>query len=168
MLKRTSLAAVVAASILLLLPAVPGVGDAQAQMTMNLASAGRGGGVNAIIESYRHAVSVPQGGGAARTRGQRTYEPLTIRKRVDAATPLLYRALAQSETIPAVTLRIPTSRAAGGPTMTITLTGARIVSIESSGADDVPVEEVAFYYNKIKWESSEGGTSFEDDWRANN
>lgn len=168
MLKRTSLAAVAAASVLLLLPAVPGVGDVQAQMTMNLASAGRGGGVNAIIEGYHHSVVVPQGAVSARATGLRVHEPLTVRKRVDAATPLLYRALAQSENIPAVTLRIPTSRAAGGPTMTITLTDARIVSIESSGDADVPFEEVAFYYNKIKWESSEGGTSFEDDWRANN
>ena len=168
MLKRVFLTAVAAAFTLLLLPAVPGAGDAQAQMTMNLASAGRGGGVSAIIESYRHGVSVPQGGAAARTRGQRTYEPLTVRKRVDAATPLLYRALARSENIPAVTIRLPTTRAAGGPTMTITMTDARIMTITSgSSGDELPIEEVSFNYAKIKWTYSEGGIEFEDDWQAN-
>ena len=167
MLRRVSLAAVAAASVLLLLPALPGEGNAHAQMTMNLASARRGPGVNTIIDGYAHAVSVPQGT-TGRTRGQRTHEPFTIRKRVDASTPLLYQALARSETIPAVTLRIPTSRAAGGPTMTITLTSARIIAIESSAGEELPTEEVSFNYERIKWTSSEGGTEFEDNWRENN
>lgn len=169
MIRRVSLAAVAAASAMLLLPALPGTGDAHAQMTMNLASASRRSpGVNMIVEEYSHGVSVPEGT-TGRTRGQREHEPFTIRKRIDAATPLLYQALARSETIPTVTLRIPMSRAAQGPTMTITLTAARIIAIEASASGNaLPTEEVSFNYEKIKWESSEGGTSFEDNWRENN
>ena len=169
MLKHASLATVVAASTLLLVPAVPGAGEAQAQMTMNLASAGRGSGVSAIIEGFNHGVMIPQDAVSARARGRRVHKPFTVRKRIDASTPLLYQALANSETIPAVTIRVPTTRAAGGPTMTITLTEARIMSIMSeSFGDDLPMEEVSFNYAKIKWTSSEGGTEYEDDWRANN
>ncbi|MFQ5529190.1 MAG: Hcp family type VI secretion system effector [Gemmatimonadota bacterium] len=165
MLKRASLAAVAAASVLLLIPALPGAGDAQAQMTMNLASAGRGPGVNAIVEGYTHAVIIPEDAATARATGRRVHKPFTVRKRVDAATPLLYRALTNSETIPAVTLRLPTTNVAGGPTLTITLTDARIMTITSgSSGDDLPVEEVAFYYNKIQWTYSEGGISHEDSW----
>jgi len=165
MLKRVSRTALAATIALLLVPAIPGANDAQAQITMNLASAGRGGGVSAIVESYSHGVMIPQDAVSARARGRRVHKPFMVRKRIDASTPLLYRALSNSETIPTVTIRIPTTRAAGGPTMDITLTEARIMSImsESSG-DDLPTEEISFNYAKIKWSWSDGGISHEDTW----
>jgi len=169
MLKCASLAALAATIALLLVPTVPGVGDAHAQMTMNLSAARRGGGVSAIIESYNHGVAIPQGGTSSRQRGRRVHEPFTVRKRVDAATPLLYQALANSETIPAVTIRIPTTNGAAGPTMTITLTEARIISIQAgSTGGELAMEEVSFNFAKIKWTHSEAGTEFEDNWQTNN
>lgn len=169
MLKRPSLAAVIAASTLLLVPIVPGSGRAHAQMTMSLASAGRGSGVNAIVEGYHHSIEVPQDALTARATGRRQHTPLTVTKWVDKATPLLYRAMSGSETIPSVTLRIPTSQGRGGEPVIITLTNARIVGIESMVAEGTSRarEDVSFIYDKIKWASAEGGTEFEDSWREN-
>lgn len=168
MLKRASLAAMAITIALLLVPAIPGVGDAHAQITMNLSSAGRGGGVSAIVEGYEHGVTIPQDAASARATGRRIHRPFTVRKRLDAATPLLYRALSNSETIPTVTIRIPTTRVARGPTLDITLTDARIMSIQSgSSGDELAMEEVAFNYAKIKWSWSDGGVSHEDSWSGN-
>jgi type VI secretion system secreted protein Hcp len=169
MLKRASLVTLFTACALLLLPVIPGSSDANAQMTMSLSAARRGGGVNAIIEGYSHGVAIPQGGASTRQRGQRVHQPFTVRKRVDAATPLLYQALANSETIPAVTIRIPTTNAASGPTMTITLTEARIISIQAGSiGGELAMEDVSFNFSKIKWTHSEAGTEYEDNWQTNN
>ncbi|MGI9039425.1 MAG: Hcp family type VI secretion system effector [Gemmatimonadota bacterium] len=167
--KHASFAVAVAAATLLLLPALPGLGRAEAQMTMSLASAGRGGGVNAIIEGYHHSIEVPQDALTARATGRRQHSPLTVTKTVDRATPLLYRAMSGSETIPSVTIRVPTSQGRGGQPVIITLTNARIVGIESSAVDGTSLarEDVSFIYEKIKWASAEGGTEFEDSWREN-
>jgi type VI secretion system secreted protein Hcp len=167
--KRASFTAALAASILLLLPVMPGLGQAEAQMTMSLASAGRGSGVNAIIEGYHHSIEVPQDELTARATGRRQHKPLTVTKWVDKATPLLYRAMSGSETIPSVTIRVPTSEGRGGQPVILTLTNARIVGIESSAAEGTTRarEDVSFIYEKIKWASAEGGTEFEDSWREN-
>lgn len=144
--------------------------EAPAQMSMSLTSANRGGGVNALIEGYRHAVEIPQDALTARATGRRQHSPFVVRKRVDAATPLLYRAMAGSETIPAVTIRVPTSQGRGGQPVTITLTNARIMAIQSGKSADQSLaeEEVSFYYEKIKWAAAAAGTEFEDSWRENN
>lgn len=167
--KQASFAAALAATILLLLPALPGLGRAEAQMTMSLASAGRGSGVNAIIEGYHHSIAVPQDALTARATGRRQHQPFSVTKHVDRATPLLYRAMSGSETIPSVTIRVPTSQGRGGQPVIITLTNARIVGIKASPADGTPLatEDVSFIYEKIKWASAEGGTEFEDSWREN-
>lgn len=158
-----------AAIALLAVPAISERASLQAQMTMTLASAGRGEGVSALVESYEHTIVVPQDAMTARATGRREHSPFKVGKRVDQATPLLYRAMSASETIPSVTIRVPTTQARGGMPVMITLTNARIIGIRStSGADDsLAHEEVWFAYEKIKWASEQSGTEFEDSWRGN-
>ena len=108
-MKRMALATTCALTALMIAPVLPGQ-QARAQMTMTLESAGRGDGVSAIVESYEHAIEIPQEAMAARASGRRAHMPFKVRKRVDRATPLLYRAMTASETIPSVRIRVPTSR----------------------------------------------------------
>ena len=161
-------AAALAAAALFAAPLLPG-GDAHAQMTMTLASAGGGGGVSALVESYEHTIEVPQDAMTARATGRRVHSPFKVGKRVDQATPILYRAMSASETIPSVTIRVPTSQGRGGQPVVITLTNARIVGIRSLSAAGEPLaeEEIWFTYEKIKWASEQSGTEFEDSWRGN-
>ena len=140
---------------------------AAAQMTMTLSSATGEGGVNTLIEGYRHAIEIPQDALTARATGRRQHSPFVVRKRLDSATPLLYRAMAGSETIPTVTVRVPTAQGRAGDPVTITLTNARIMGITSGMAtgDALAHEEVSFYYETIKWTGTGAGTEFEDSWK---
>lgn len=164
--ERASLTLACAAAALLLSPSVPGAGEAHAQMTMTLQAAGRDDGVSAIVESYEHAISIPEDAVAARAAGRRMHTAFTVRKRVDRATPLLYRAMTASETIPSVRIRVPTSRGRGGEPVNITLTNARIVSIQSGSRpeEEIAHEEISFRYEQIAWSSADGSIQHTDDW----
>lgn len=155
-----------AASALLLLPVLPGAGEAHAQMTMTLQAAGRDDGVSAIVASYEHAILIPEDAVAARASGRRVHGPFTVRKRVDRATPLLYRAMTASETIPSVRIRVPTSRGRAGEPVNITLTNARIVAIHSGSRpeEEVAHEEISFRYERIAWSSADGSIEHTDEW----
>lgn len=167
MLNRTALATTCALVALMLAPALPGH-EAQAQMTMTLESAGRGDGVSAIVASYEHSIEIPQEALAARASGRRSHTPFKVRKRVDRATPLLYRAMTASETIPSVRIRVPTSRGRGGEPVMITLTNARIVGIQSGSRPEETLahEEISFVYERITWASDDGSLEHTDDWIA--
>jgi type VI secretion system secreted protein Hcp len=164
--RRACLAPACAAAALLLLPVVPGAGEARAQMTMTLQAAGRDDGVSAIIESYEHAILIPEEAVAARAAGRRVHSPFTVRKRVDRATPLLYRAMTASETIPNVRVRVPTSRGRGGEPLNITLTNARIVAIRTGSRPDEEIahEDISFRYERIAWASADGSVEHTDEW----
>lgn len=160
--------ALLAAALLLLSPCVPGRGSLVAQMTMTLESARGAGGVSAMVESYQHTIEVPADELTARAAGRRVHSPFLVRKRVDKATPLLYRAMTASETIPRVRIRVPTSGGRSGEPVMITLTNARIVAIESSSRPDETLahEEIAFVYERIQWTSADGTIEHTDDWMS--
>jgi type VI secretion system secreted protein Hcp len=154
-----------AVSALALSPLLPG-GEAAAQMTMTLESGGKGEGVSAIVEAYDHTIAIPADELNARAAGRREHHPFKVTKRVDRSTPLLYRAMTASETIPSVRIRVPTSPGRGGEPVVITLTNARIVAIHASSAPDENVahEEISFVYERIEWASADGTIEHTDDW----
>jgi len=166
MLNRTTFAASAAGLALLLLPVLPGHGEAIGQMTMTLESARGGEGVSAIVESYEHAIEIPSDELTARATGRRVHRPFKVTKRVDRSTPLLYRAMTASETIPGVRIRVPTSPGRGGEPVMINLSNARIVAIESSSQADerVGYETISFVYERIQWASDDGTVEHTDSW----
>lgn len=168
MMQRLSMTALGALSALMLSPLLPGQGEAQAQMTMTLESAGRGEGVSAIVEAYEHTIEIPTDELTARASGRREHRPFKVTKRVDKSTPLLYRAMTASETIPSVRIRVPTSPGRGGEPLMITLSNARIVGIHSMSAPDETVahEQISFVYERIQWASADGTIQHTDDWAA--
>lgn len=165
---RAPLAVFCAAAALLLLPALPGYGGASAQMTMTLESARGGEGVSALVEAYDHAIEIPADELTARATGRRVHGPFKVTKRVDRTTPLLYRAMTASETIPGVTIRVPTSPGRAGEPVMITLSNARIVAIHSGSRlnEQVGFEEISFTYERIQWASDDGTVEHTDSWMS--
>lgn len=93
-------------------------------------------------------------GGAPGPGGRATFDPLVITKNLDAASPLLFKALANGEIIRSCTLRI--FRTSGGDKVefyTIKLFDAFIVDVSTDGAamEDRFTERVSFLYRKIEW-----------------
>lgn len=166
MFKRIPVLALCAMSALILSPLLPGQGEARAQMTMTLESAGRGEGLSALVEAYEHTIEIPTDQLTARATGRREHAPFRVTKRVDRSTPLLYRAMTASETIPSVRIRVPTSPGRGGEPVMITLSNARIVGIRSTSApnENVAHEQISFVYERIQWASADGTIEHTDDW----
>jgi len=88
------------------------------------------------------------------TSGAATFEPIVIHKRIDKASPKLMEAIATGEHLDEAIIEIQTP-GRSGQYIKITMEDVIISSFSSSGSQsDVPTEEVAFYYNKIKFEYS--------------
>jgi type VI secretion system secreted protein Hcp len=116
------------------------------------------------VLSWSHGVSAPREAGSGLATGRRQYQPLIIRKRIDKASPLLYRALGQTETFPSLKIAINEPGATKGPTLTITLTNAQVTEIVTGDVDGdgAPDEQVSFVFEKIEW--SANGVTYQDTW----
>ncbi|MGH7535527.1 MAG: type VI secretion system tube protein TssD [Gemmatimonadales bacterium] len=135
-------------------------------------------GVEGMIEclSYEQEVATPvsTAAGTGASTGRRQYQPLKITKRIDQASPLLMKALTQSQMIEG-TFRFYRIGKTGTVQQfyTVEIRQARVASIKQVNPDRlVPasatqpaLEEVAFTFNTIKWSYLDGGVTFEDTWR---
>jgi type VI secretion system secreted protein Hcp len=134
-------------------------------------------GVEGMIEclSYEQELSsaagaAPTGAGAA---GGRRYQPIKITKRIDQASPLLIKALAQGQMVEG-TFRFYRVAKTGTVQQfyTVEIRQARVASVKQinpdrlvpASASQPPLEEVAFTFNTIKWSYLDGGVAFEDTW----
>ncbi len=118
-----------------------------------------------VAERISHSVISPRDIASGLPTGQRQHKPLTITKRIDRSTPLLYRVLATNENLPNVTLRFYRKSKTGQQQQyyTIQLINANIAGIQEGWRD---YEEVSFTYQRIVWTWEDGGISTEDDWEA--
>lgn len=98
-------------------------------------------------------------GAEGKQRGQGAGKPefqnLEIKKRVDLATPELYKALAQGKQIKEVELKIHKAAGdgRGNDYFTIKLSGVFVSSVKTGGSDaEVQTEIVTFSYKKIEME----------------
>ena len=115
--------------------------------------------------------------GSSSSGGVRKWDSLKITKRVDQATPLLLNAYFTNETLTNATLKLwrPQANGVEEQFMTITLQNAQIVgdrivndattSAEGHVAQSLPVEELAFTFQKITVTYTNGGKTASDDWR---
>jgi type VI secretion system secreted protein Hcp len=108
--------------------------------------------------------------------GRRQYEPLTFRKPVDKASPLIAKALVENQTIDAVFKFFRPNPAGDGTTQqffTVSIKQGRIASLRTfvpstldpASASQPPQDEVTMVFQNISW-SVNGGTTFEDRWSA--
>jgi type VI protein secretion system component Hcp len=94
----------------------------------------------------------PRDTATGQASGKRRWEPVTIMKVTDKATPILYRLAASGESIPEVDIAL--YRDEGGkmvPSGTYKLTNAMISSVQKmSSGEERPMESITFTYQKIE------------------
>lgn len=126
------------------------------------------GGAAIQIPYYEHSVITAREAGSGMATGRRQHEPFVIRKRIDKATPLIYKALTRNETVDAAIRFFRPSRSGDGSTeqwYTIELKNARIISVKQ-GIDEhgQTMEEVSFVFHEITWTYTDGGVTHTDEW----
>lgn len=158
--------------------------NAYAQLTLNGATLqgdvteSQFGGVDVSADhieltEVQFSVSMPTQGQATGVRvGRRQYGPLVVRKRMDRATPLLYRALAQGEQV-AGTVKLFEPDPVDGSIrhrFSVTIGNARITGIEDVNPDVLDVagvtlpllERVTLTFVQFRIADVVNGVEFED------
>ena len=131
---------------------------------------GREGTIEAI--EIHHLVSVPIDPGTGLPTGRRKHEPFIFTKRIDKASPLLLKALANSETLPSAMFWYYRIDATGAEEhyYTVHLTNAMVVAVEPVSVNTYDpastsfpdMERVRLIYERIlhRWEPDQ--IEFED------
>ncbi len=127
---------------------------------------------------YDQAVSTAREAGSGMATGRRRYEPIIIRKRIDKATPLIYKAMAQNERIDGTFKFFRPNPVGDGTTeqyYTVEIKNGRVSAVRNYSPDCIdPVscsmpamEEVQFVFHTIVWTYTNGGITHEDTWSEN-
>ena len=121
--------------------------------------------------AYEQAATSPRDAATGKMSGRRQYQPITVRKRIDKATPLLAKALSQNELAEATFRFFRT--APGGQRVhvyTVEIHNAYITSrkdvvastVDAATASLPAYEEVAFVFGSITWRWEDGGVEATD------
>jgi len=135
---------------------------------------GREGSIE--VQSFVHGFSVPFDGNTGRLTSTRVHNILSIEKEFDKATPYLYRAVAQSETLQKALIRWYRINSAGVEEefLNIFLENVRVIHIHPSmhnfkhpeGQLSVPTESLGLGYARITWKYLDGNIQFTDEWNS--
>lgn len=128
--------------------------------------------------SFAHSVATAREASSGLASGRRQYAPLRITKRIDASSPLLYKALVESQRIDGEFRFFRPSPNGDGQTQqfyTIAIADGRIASMQQSSDDAFspaqanrpPMEEVTFVFHTISWTYMPTGVTHEDSWSSN-
>ncbi len=144
--------------------------------------------VSQLIEcdNYVEGCHTAQEAGSRTPTGTRLYDPITIRKNVDSSSPLLMRALTDTEPCEGEFLFFRPAKGSGKQEkfFTVTIAEARVCSVrrflpqettgnaaikataaDVSAAGKSPMEEVSFVFGKISWKHEVGKTEHDDLWQ---
>ncbi|WP_437933883.1 Hcp family type VI secretion system effector [Sorangium sp. So ce341] len=135
------------------------------------------------VISVQHQVISPRDPATGMPSGKRQHKPFVITKELDKATPLLYNALVNNESIKTWELKFytPGAKAINNDGKeknhyTVKLTNATVASIDfhmentRRDAQTPEYEKVAFTYQKIEWsyDDGSGARQADDDWETPN
>jgi type VI secretion system secreted protein Hcp len=127
---------------------------------------------------FESKVRTAREAGSGMATGRRSYEPIVIRKRIDKATPLIYKALCNNETIDGVFKFFRPNPDGDGTTeqfYTVEIRNGRVAHfnavspdcIDPASATDPPLEEIGFLFETIIWTYNRDGVTHEDTWTGN-
>lgn len=136
-------------------------------------SLGRADSIECVF--YEQAVSTAREAGSGMATGRRRYEPIHIRKRIDKATPLIYKAMAENQVVDAVFKFYRPNPTGDGTTeqfYTVEIKQGRISAVKNWCPDCIdpvssnlpPMEEVQFVFHTIIWTYTNGGITHQDTW----
>lgn len=146
--------------------------DIQGESTQT--SLGRENSIECLY--FVDSVRTAREAGSGQATGRRTYEPITIRKRIDKSSPLIAKALCNNEKIDAVFKFFRPSPTGDGTTeqfFTVEISDGRVShikrvspdTIDPASATEPPTEEIGFVFHTITWTYEEGGITHEDNWK---
>ena len=139
-------------------------------------SLGRADSIECV--SYVQNVNTAREAATGMATGRRQYDPVTILKRIDKATPLIAKALTQNQVIDGKFLFFRPNPTGDGTTQqfyTVEISKGRVahqkqsveVNREAQLTDEAPLEEVSFTFHTIKWTYMDGGIEHQDTWSEN-
>jgi type VI secretion system secreted protein Hcp len=119
--------------------------------------------------AFDYEITSPRDPASGLPTGKRQHKPVTITKRLGAATPQLFQALVTNEVLKSVKIEFEKISSSGKEYVyhRITLTDATISDIhQHAAADTRELEEVSFTFHKIEIENVDGKTIAIDDWSS--
>lgn len=139
-------------------------------------SLSRSGSIECL--SFSHSISAHVSEMDGSSLGRRRMGPVTIRKRVDASSPLLIKALTENQVVKGIFKFFRPCPSGDGQTeqfYTVELIEGRIQAIDQncssiqqiSGCNSAPLEEVSFSANNLIWTFIPNGISHQDSWSKN-
>ena len=148
--------------------------DIQGESTQT--SLGRENSIECLY--FEDSVSTAREKSSGLATGRRTFAPLTFRKRIDKASPLLARSLCNNEVAEGIFKFFRPNPAGDGTTehfFTVEfgqgrLSGIRRISpdtIDPASATEPPTEEVQIVFHNITWTFEPTGASHYDAWDSN-
>lgn len=123
------------------------------------------------IDDWGQEIISPTDLASGQTTGKRQHKPFVIRKRIDAASPMLYQALINNEVVSSLTVHVyKQSKSPKALAFTIKLTNARVIrttkdAAVATHADASDQEKFEFVYQTIEWTDVKSGTVTTDNWR---
>jgi len=133
---------------------------------------GREGSVEVL--GFEHEVRIPTDSDSGALTGIRKHEPLVVTKSFDSASPYLYKACANGQTLKEMTLRWYKIDDSGTEKEYFThkLEDVKITSInpvmhnvKDLDKERYPhLETIAVRYSKITWTYADGNIEFSDSW----
>jgi type VI secretion system secreted protein Hcp len=129
------------------------------------------------IMQASHSMASPRDRASGQATGRRFHEPLRVLKRIDKATPLLFKALATNQILGKLELKWFRPNPMDGSLehfFTMTIQQATVVKLapelpftrNAQTAELPPMEWVDFVYQKITYTHVVGNTEHEDDWAS--
>jgi type VI secretion system Hcp family effector len=106
-------------------------------------------GSHITVLPYNFGVMTPRDQTTGQASGKRQHQPITIRKMVDSASPLIFQAVCNNETLKTVHITVSTP----GVNQTTVLLDVEIVEIKHLGAS----EEVTFVFGDWQVNGVPGG-----------
>ncbi len=127
---------------------------------------------------YEQAVKTAREAGSGMATGRRQYEPIMIRKRIDKASPLLFKAMVENQVINGKFMFFRPNPTGDGTTeqfFTVEIQQGRISgyknyvpdTIEPASSTDPPLEEIQFVFGIISMTYTQGGVTHQDAWSEN-
>lgn len=128
-----------------------------------------------LVQEIEHRIETPTDPQSGQPAGQRVHKPFTFTAALNKATPMLYQALANGETLSEVEVKWYRTSTEGRQEhfFTTKLEDATIVNISTvlphvqdpSNAGYTQLIKVAMAYRKVTWSHGISGTEASDDWR---
>jgi len=133
-------------------------------------------GCENMIEAFwvNHEIKIPTDALTGKAAGNRIHGAIQFKKATDSATPQLYAALVNAETITKMTLHYwqVDPKGVEKEFYTVVATDAQVSQVMAELPDIFdhpqrrPAETIAIRYSKIEWVIKEGNIMAEDDWYA--